>query len=54
MDLGPRTNLQLALLAAGVIVFAVGQRWENETLTLVAVGIFAAATILRFVKNPRR
>jgi DMSO reductase anchor subunit len=54
MELGPRTVLQLVMVVIGVVVFALGHRRENETLTLIAIGFFAAAAIIRFVKYGRR
>jgi len=46
-----RTEAQLALLVIGVIVWGYGQRIEDERLTWIGLGFFAAATILRFVKK---
>jgi hypothetical protein len=54
MELAPRAVLQLVLVLVGLVVFALGHRRESETLTLIAIGFFAAATIIRFVKPGRR
>ena len=46
-----RTELQLALLLMGLIVWGYGQRTDNSRLTWIGLGFFAAATILRFFKK---
>jgi len=46
-----RTEIQLALLVMGLIVWAYGQRTDNDTLTWFGIGFFAAATVLRFFKR---
>jgi hypothetical protein len=46
-----RTEIQIALLVVGVIVWAVGQRMEIVALQYTGIGFFAAATALRFFKK---
>lgn len=46
-----RTEIQIALLVAGVIVWAIGQRMEIVPLQWTGIGFFAAATVLRFFKK---
>jgi hypothetical protein len=46
-----RTEIQLGFLVMGLIVWAYGQRTDNETLTWFGIGFFAAATVLRFFKR---
>jgi hypothetical protein len=46
-----RTQIQLALLAIGVIVWGYGQRIENDRLTYIGLAFFAAAALARFVKR---
>lgn len=46
-----RTEVQLALLVIGVIVWGYGQRVEDNRLTWIGLGFFAAATALRFLKR---
>jgi hypothetical protein len=48
-----RTELQLALLLMGLIVWGYGQRTDNSRLTWIGLGFFAGATILRFLKKRR-
>jgi hypothetical protein len=48
-----RTEIQIALLLVGVIVWAVGQRTEIVALQWTGIAFFAAATALRFVKKRR-
>ena len=49
--MGPRTLAQIGLLAVGLIVWAYGQRMDDERLRWVGIGFFAAATVLRFLKK---
>jgi hypothetical protein len=49
-----RTEIQLAILVMGLIVWAYGQRTENDTLTWFGIAFFAAATALRFFKRERQ
>jgi hypothetical protein len=49
--MGRRTEIQIALLLVGVIVWAVGNRTEIVALQYTAIGFFAAATALRFFKK---
>jgi len=46
-----RTEIQIALLVAGVIIWAVGQRMEVVPLQWAGIACFAAATALRFFKK---
>jgi hypothetical protein len=46
-----RTQIQLALLAIGVIVWGYGQRIDDERLTLVGLGFFGLAFLGRFLKR---
>ena len=46
-----RTEIQLALLVMGLIVWGYGQRSDDTHLTWIGVGFFAVATILRFFKK---
>jgi hypothetical protein len=48
---GRRTEIQIALLIAGVIVWGYGQRTDTQWLQWTGVGFFAVATALRFVKR---
>ena len=49
--MGRRTEIQIALLIAGVLVWGYGQRTETRWLQLTGIGFFAAATALRFIKR---
>jgi hypothetical protein len=49
--MGRRTEIQIALLIVGVVVWAVGQRMEIVPLQWTGIGFFAAATALRFFKK---
>jgi hypothetical protein len=46
-----RTEIQIVLLVAGLIVWAVGNRMEIVPLQWTGIGLFAAATALRFFKK---
>ena len=46
-----RTEIQLALLVMGLIVWGYGQRTDDSRLTWIGLGFFAVATILRFFKK---
>ena len=46
-----RTEVQLALLAIGVIVWGYGQRIEDSRLTYIGLAFFVAATVMRFIKR---
>jgi len=46
-----RTEIQLALLIVGLIVWATGQRTENAPLQYAGIACFAVATLLRFFKK---
>jgi hypothetical protein len=49
--MGPRTLVQLALLAMGLIVWAYGQRVDDARLRWIGIGFFAVATALRLLKG---
>jgi len=51
--MGHRTEIQLALLVIGIVVWAVGIRTEMVVLQWTGIGFFAAATILRFFKKKK-
>jgi len=46
-----RTVAQLALLTIGVIVWGYGSRIEDNRLTWIGLGFFAAAFVLRVIKR---
>ena len=46
-----RTMAQLALLVAGFIVWGYGSRTNDERLTWIGIGFFAAAAILRLLRS---
>lgn len=46
-----RTEVQIALLVMGLIVWGYGQRTDNSRLTWIGLGFFAAATVLRLLKK---
>ncbi len=46
-----RTLAQLALVLIGLIVWGYGARINDDRLTLIGVGCFAAAVVLRLMKN---
>jgi hypothetical protein len=46
-----RTEIQVALLIVGVVVWATGQRLEIVSLQYAGIACFAVATALRFLKN---
>jgi len=46
-----RTEIQLALLLIGLIVWGYGQRTDDSRLTWIGLGFFAAATVLRLLKK---
>ena len=46
-----RTQIQLALLVMGLVVWGYGQRTDDSRLTWIGVAFFAAATVLRFFKK---
>jgi hypothetical protein len=48
---GRRTEIQIALLVVGVVVWAVGQRMEVVPLQWTGIAFFAVATMLRFFKK---
>lgn len=46
-----RTMAQLVLLGIGLIVWAYGQRVNDERLTWVGIAFFAAAVMLRLLRG---
>jgi hypothetical protein len=46
-----RTEIQLALLFGGLIVWGFGQRVDNDILRFIGIAFFALATALRFFKK---
>ena len=46
-----RTEIQLALLVVGLIVWGYGQRTDDERLRWIGIAFFAAAFLLRFAKR---
>jgi hypothetical protein len=46
-----RTEIQLALLAVGLIVWAYGQRSDDTMFQYAGIGCFAVATLLRLFKK---
>ena len=46
-----RTELQIALLVVGMIVWGYGQRSQNTVLQYLGLGFFAAAAALRIFKK---
>jgi hypothetical protein len=46
-----RTEIQIALLVVGMIVWGYGQRSENRVLQYVGLGFFAAAVAMRLFKK---
>ena len=46
-----RTEIQLALVLMGLIVWGYGQRTDNDRLTWIGIVFFALATALRFLKR---
>lgn len=49
--IGRRTEIQLALLVIGLVVWGYGQRVDDPVLRWIGIAFFAAATFLRFVKR---
>ena len=49
--MGRRTEIQIALLIAGVLVWGYGLRSETGWLQLTGIAFFAVATALRFLKR---
>jgi hypothetical protein len=46
-----RTEVQVALLIVGMIVWGYGSRADVEVLKYTGIGFFAAATVLRLLKK---
>jgi uncharacterized membrane protein len=46
-----RTEIQLALLVVGLVVWGYGQRIDDGRLMVVGIAFFAAATLLRLFKK---
>ena len=51
MIVARRTEIQLALLVVGLVVWGYGQRIDNGRLMVVGIVFFAAATLLRLLKK---
>ena len=49
MIVARRTEIQLALLVVGLVVWGYGQRIDDGRLTVVGIVFFAAATLLRLL-----
>ncbi|HVX40534.1 MAG TPA: hypothetical protein VHB25_13265 [Gemmatimonadaceae bacterium] len=49
-----RTEVQLALLAIGVIVWGYGQRVDDARLRWIGIAFFAVAAAMRFLKRRAR
>jgi len=46
-----RTEIQLALLVIGLVVWGYGQRIDDGRLRVIGIVVFAIATALRFLKK---
>jgi len=46
-----RTEIQLASLGIGLVVWGYGQRVDNGRLQVIGIVFFAAATLLRLFKR---
>jgi hypothetical protein len=46
-----RSEVQLALLFVGLVVWGYGQRVDDALLRYIGIVFFAAATLLRFFKS---
>jgi hypothetical protein len=46
-----RTEIQLALLVIGLVVWGYGQRIDDGRLRVIGIVLFAVATALRFLKK---
>ena len=51
IEIKRRTEIQLALAAAGFVVWAYGTRGEDVRLQWIGIAFFAGATVLRFFKK---
>jgi len=49
--IGRRTEIQLALLVIGLVVWGYGQRIDDTMLRWIGIAFFALATVLRFLKK---
>ena len=49
--MGYRTEIQIALILVGMVVWGYGQRSENKVLQYTGLAFFAAATALRLFKK---
>lgn len=49
--MGRRTEIQLALLVAGIAVWGYGTRADVPWMQFTGIGFFALATLLRFTKR---
>ena len=46
-----RTEIQLALLVVGLVVWGYGQRVDDSRLRVAGIVVFAVATVLRLFKK---
>jgi len=46
-----RTEIQLALLVIGLVVWGYGQRIDDGRLRAIGIVLFGVATVLRFFKK---
>jgi hypothetical protein len=46
-----RTEIQVALVVMGLIVWGYGERHDDPTLRWIGIGLFAVATALRLLKR---
>lgn len=51
IEIKRRTEIQLALAAIGVVVWAYGVRGEDARLQWIGIAFFGVATVLRFFKK---
>jgi hypothetical protein len=49
-----RTEIQIALVLVGVLVWGYGQRSENRVFQYIGLAFFLVATLLRFLKKASR
>jgi hypothetical protein len=47
------TQVKVGLALIGLILFGVGARFDNPTVRWVAIGVMAAAFLLRFSRRPK-
>lgn len=51
VDVARRTQVQLALLVVGLVVWGYGERIDDGRLRVVGIVLFAVATALRLLKK---